>query len=104
MFGIPRLYPGPHAFFQVADDLVGDPGVTVLLFASLHCFSPLRAFKKLHSLVVESGVQSGPSSHRAAGLWLATALPLTAERAVSAMGFERGNEGLKRGENEEPNK
>src|SRR6266576_6066470 len=40
-------------------------------------------------------VQSGPSSHRAAGLWLATALPLTAERAVSAMGFERGNEGFK---------
>ena len=47
-------------------------------------------------------MQSGPSSHRAAGLWLATALPLTAERAVSAMGFERGNEGLKRGENKEP--
>jgi uncharacterized protein (DUF2237 family) len=40
-------------------------------------------------------VQSGPSSHRAAGLWLATALPLTAERAVSAMGFERGNKGFK---------
>ena len=47
-------------------------------------------------------MQSGPSSHRAAGLWLATALPLTAERAVSAMGFERGNvRGLKRGENKE---
>lgn len=40
-------------------------------------------------------MQSGPSSHRAAGLWLATALPLTAERAVSAMGFERGNERFK---------
>ena len=40
-------------------------------------------------------MQSSPSSHRAAGLWLATALPLTAERAVSAMGFERGNEGFK---------
>jgi hypothetical protein len=39
--------------------------------------------------------QSGPSSHRAAGLWLATALPLTAERAVSAIGLERGNEGFK---------
>jgi hypothetical protein len=49
-------------------------------------------------------VQSGPSSHRAAGLWLATALPLTAERAVSAMGFEQeGMRGLKRGQNEEPN-
>jgi hypothetical protein len=35
---------------------------------------------------------------------LATALPLTAERTVSAMGFERGNEGLERGENKEPNK
>ena len=32
---------------------------------------------------------------KAAGLWLATALLLTAERAVSAMGFERGNEGFK---------
>jgi hypothetical protein len=50
-------------------------------------------------------VQTGPSSHRAAGLWLATALPLTAERAVSAMGFEQeGMKGLKRGENEAPNK
>ena len=43
-------------------------------------------------------MQSGPSGHRAAGLWLATALPLTAERAVSAMGFWRGNEELERGE------
>ena len=50
-------------------------------------------------------MQSGPSSHRAAGLWLATASPLTAERAVSAMGFEQeGMRGLKRGENEERNK
>jgi hypothetical protein len=48
-------------------------------------------------------VQSGPSSHRAADLWLATALPLTAERAVSTSGCRRGNEGLKRGENK-PNK
>jgi len=39
-------------------------------------------------------VQSGPSSQRAAGFWLATALPLTAERAVSAIGFKRGNEGV----------
>ena len=43
-------------------------------------------------------VQSGPSSRRAAGLWPAPALPLTAERAVSAIGFRRGNEELKRGE------
>jgi hypothetical protein len=48
-----------------------------------------------------AGLQSGPSSHRAAGLWLATALPLTAERAVSASGFTRGNDGFKRGENKE---
>jgi hypothetical protein len=34
---------------------------------------------------------------RAAGLRLATALPLTAERAVPGMGFERGNEGSKTG-------
>jgi hypothetical protein len=40
-------------------------------------------------------VQSGPSSHRAAWVWLATALPLTAARAVSAMGFERGDDGFK---------
>src|SRR5258708_2461734 len=53
MFGIPRPNPGSDAFFQVADDLVGDPGVDVLLFGSLHCVSPLRAFKKLHSLVME---------------------------------------------------
>ena len=39
-------------------------------------------------------MQSGASGHRAAGLWLATALPLTAERAVSAIGFKRGNEGV----------
>ena len=46
-----------------------------------------------------------PSGHRAAGLWLATASPLTAEGAVSAMGFEReGMRGLKRAENKEPNK
>jgi hypothetical protein len=53
MFGVPRPNPRPHAFFQVADDLVGNPGVDVLLFGSLHCLSPLRAFKKLHSLVME---------------------------------------------------
>src|SRR5271165_309362 len=53
MLGVPRSNPRPHAFFQVADDLVGNPGVDVLLFGSLHCLSPLRAFKKLHSLVVE---------------------------------------------------
>src|SRR5271166_3531898 len=53
MFGVPRPNPRPHAFFQVADDLVGNPGVDVLLFGSLHCFSPLRAFKKPHSLVME---------------------------------------------------
>src|SRR5271169_3117067 len=48
-------------------------------------------------------VQSGPSSHRAAGLWLATALPLTAERAVSAMGFEQeGMSGLGPGEEVRP--
>jgi hypothetical protein len=47
-------------------------------------------------------MQSGPSGHRAAGLWLATALPLTAERAVSAMGFERGNEGFKTRREKEP--
>ena len=53
MLGVPRPNPRPDAVFQVADDLVGDPRVDVLLFASLHCFSPLRAFKKLHSLVME---------------------------------------------------
>ena len=53
MFGIPRSNPRPDTFFQVADDLVGNPGVDILLFGSLHCFSPLRAFKKLHSLVME---------------------------------------------------
>jgi hypothetical protein len=53
MFGVPRLNPRPDTFFQVADDLVGNPGVDVLLFGLLHCFSPLRAFKKLHSLVME---------------------------------------------------
>src|SRR5271166_346783 len=53
MFGVPRPNPRPHAFFQVAHDLVGNPGVDVLLFGSLHCFSPLRAFKKPHSLVME---------------------------------------------------
>jgi hypothetical protein len=49
-------------------------------------------------------VQSGPSSHRAAGLWLATALPLTVERAVSAMVSNEGMRGLKRVENKELNK
>jgi hypothetical protein len=53
MFGIPRSNPRPDTFFQVADDLVGNPDVDVLFFGSLHCFSPLRAFKKLHSLVME---------------------------------------------------
>jgi hypothetical protein len=60
--------------------------------------TPLRAFKKLHSLVMKRCCAGGSSSHRAAGLWLAPALPLTAERAVSAIGFRRGNEELKRGE------
>jgi len=40
-------------------------------------------------------VRSGPSSHRAAGLWLATSFTLDGGKAVSAMGFERGNEGFK---------
>jgi hypothetical protein len=48
-----RPNPGPHAFFQVVDDLVGNTSVDVLLFGSLHCVSPLRAFKTLHSLVAE---------------------------------------------------
>jgi hypothetical protein len=38
MFGIPRPNPRPDSFFQVADDLVCNPGVDVLLFDSLHCF------------------------------------------------------------------
>jgi hypothetical protein len=38
MFGVPRPNPRPDSFFQVADDLVGNPGVDVLLFGSLHCF------------------------------------------------------------------
>jgi hypothetical protein len=29
---------------KTPDDLVGDAGVDVLLFGSLHCVSPLRAF------------------------------------------------------------
>ena len=53
VFGVPRPNPRSHAFFQVGDDLVGNPGVDVLLFGSLQCLSPLRAFKKLHSLVLE---------------------------------------------------
>jgi hypothetical protein len=43
MFGIPRPNPRPHAFFQVADDLVGNPGVDALLFGSLHrCHRPFH--------------------------------------------------------------
>ncbi len=38
MFGVPRPNPRPDTFLQVADDLVGNPGVDVLLFGSLHCF------------------------------------------------------------------
>jgi hypothetical protein len=53
MLGVPRPNPRPDAFFQVADDLVGNPSVEVLLFGSLHCVFPLRAFRKLHSLVME---------------------------------------------------
>ena len=53
MFGVPRPNPRPHPFFQVIDDMVGNPGVDVLLFGYLHCVSPLRAFKKLDSLVME---------------------------------------------------
>jgi hypothetical protein len=58
-------------------------------------------FEKVRGIVAPGGVntgrESGPCSHRAAGVWLATALPLTAERADSAMGFKRGNEELERG-------
>ena len=49
-------------------------------------------------------MQSGSSSHRAAGLWLATALPLTAKGPSLLWVSNEGMRGLKRGENEEPNK
>jgi len=75
-----------RTFFQVADDRVGNPRVDVLLVGSLHCFSPLRAFKKLHSLVVERFcAERSEQSPGSRFVWLATALPLTAERAVSAL-------------------
>src|SRR5260370_31880454 len=39
VFCIPRPNPRPDSFFQVADDLIGNLGVDVLLFGSLHWFS-----------------------------------------------------------------
>ena len=49
-------------------------------------------------------MQSGSSSHRAAGLWLATALPLTAKGPSLLRVSNEGMRGVKRGENEEPDK
>ena len=37
--GVSGPNPRPDAFFRVADDLVGNPAVNVLLFGSLHCLS-----------------------------------------------------------------
>jgi len=76
---------------------IPSPAVRVhLLFGVLHCrfllFERLRNFIPSYWRPI---VQSGPSSHRAAVLWLATALPLTAERAVSGIGLRRGNEPFK---------
>src|SRR5271165_97512 len=81
VFGVPRPDPGPHTLFQVADDLVGDPAVDVLLFLVPHCLSPLRARFKTSCPRNGAGLQGGLSRHRVAGLWLAKALPLTAQRS-----------------------
>ena len=48
-------------------------------------------------------MQSGPSSHRATGLLLATGLPLTAKGPSLLWVSNEGMRGLKRGENKEPN-
>jgi len=77
MLGVPRPNPRPHAFFQVADDLVGNPGVDVLLFGSLHCVSPLRAFKKLHSLVMERCCAERPAQSQ--GSWFVAGDSFTLE-------------------------
>jgi len=98
MFGIPQPNPRPDAFFQVADDLVGNPGVDVLLVVLCIVFLLYERLKNFIPSYWRGVVQSRPSGHSAAGLWLAPASPLTAERAVSAIGFRRGNEELKRGE------
>jgi len=49
-------------------------------------------------------VQSGPCSHRAAGLWLAPALPLTAKGPSLLWVSNEGMKGAKRGENGKPKK
>jgi hypothetical protein len=73
-------------------DLVRDSSVDVLLFNSLHNFSPLRAGEQPHPLVAELFCRGCPSRHRAAVLWLARALPLTAGRGSSASGCRGGDE------------
>lgn len=43
MFGVPGLHPGPHALFEIGDDLLGDVGVNVLPGCAVrgHDSSPL---------------------------------------------------------------
>ena len=95
MFGIPWPNPRPHAFFQVADDLVGNPGVNVLLFGSLHCFSPLRAFKNLHSLVVERSCAERPEQSQGSRFVAGDSFTLDGGKGRLCCRFRaRGNEGV----------
>src|SRR5208337_5227425 len=96
MFGVPRPNPRPHAFFQVADNLAGNPGVDVLLFDSLHCVSPLRAFKKTHSLVVERCCAERPEQSQGSRFVAGDSFTLDGGKGRLCYGFRaRGNEGFK---------
>src|SRR5208283_1299219 len=96
MFGVPRPNPRPHTFFQVADDLIGNPGVDVLLFGSLHCLSPLRAFKKLHSLVMERCCAERPEQSQGSRFVAGDSFTLDGGKGRLCYGFRaRGNEGFK---------
>jgi hypothetical protein len=92
VFSIPGLDPRSHTALEVAHDLIRDSSVDVLLFNSLHNFSPLRAGEQPHPLVAELFCRGRPSRHRAAVLWLARASLLTAGRDASAKGFRGGDE------------
>src|ERR1700721_806725 len=74
---------------------------------SIRCIAVLlyERLKKLHSLVVERCCAERPEQSQGSRFVAGDSVPLTAERAVSAMGFEQeGMKGLKRGEKEERNK
>jgi hypothetical protein len=57
--------------------------------------TPIRAFKKLHSLVMERCCAERPEQSQGSRFVAGESFTLDGGKGFSAMGFERGNEGFK---------